>query len=296
MKKNLFITLGKWWEGHRRAVEQPPSRLRQVLRWLTPNGGTLLLVLVLVLAQRAWAWPAPNAGAAGLNAPGPSTTTINYQGRLADAAGNPLTGIYAMSFSLYDTPSAGTRVWGPESHPTVQVSSGLFSVGLGSQTSGGIPTTTWNGDRYLEITVDGETLGPRELLRSVPVAGLALTVPQMRILRQDDTANSLQDRVVQAGWGSIQGDNSPGITETVTFGTAFAEPPIVVVTFLGGTDVPPTSIGDFPGIAVDSQKVWVVVPAAISTAGFEVQISRNVDIFAPTWYYGYSWVAIGTAP
>jgi hypothetical protein len=50
-------------------------------------------------------------------------------------------------------------------------------VGLGSQTSGGIPTTTWNGDRYLEITVGGETLEPRELIRSVPIAGMALTVP-----------------------------------------------------------------------------------------------------------------------
>jgi len=40
---------------------------------------------------------------------------------------------------------------------------------LGSQTSGGIPTSTWNGDRYLEITVGGETLSPRELIRSVPI-------------------------------------------------------------------------------------------------------------------------------
>jgi hypothetical protein len=48
---------------------------------------------------------------------------------------------------------------------------------LGSKTSGGIPTTTWNGDRYLEITVGGETLEPRELIRSVPIAGMALTVP-----------------------------------------------------------------------------------------------------------------------
>jgi hypothetical protein len=59
----------------------------------------------------------------------------------------------------------------------VEVSDGLFSVGLGSKTSGGIPTTTWNGDRYLEITVGGETLEPRELIRSVPIAGMALTVP-----------------------------------------------------------------------------------------------------------------------
>jgi hypothetical protein len=285
--KNPFITLGAWWEQHR-----PSGRLRGFVRWMLPNGGTLLLILVLILTQRVWARPVPEAA----NAPGPSATTVNYQGRLADAGGSPLTGVYAMSFSLYDAASGGTRVWGPESHPTVQVSTGLFSVGLGSQTAGGIPTSTWNGDRYLEITVDGETLSPRELLRSVPVAGLALTVPQMRILRQDDDTSSLADRVVQTGWGYILGDNSPGITETVTFDTPFAEPPVVVVSFLGGTDQEPASIGDFPGIAVDSQKVWVVVPAAISTTGFQVQISRNVENFALDWYYGYSWVAIGRTP
>ncbi|NHZ72811.1 MAG: hypothetical protein GWP17_06985 [Aquificales bacterium] len=82
-----------------------------------------------------------------------------------------------MSFALWDAASGGSIVWGPESHSAVPVAAGLFNVGLGSQTSGGIPTTTWNGDRYLEITVSGETLSPRELIRSVPIAGMALTVP-----------------------------------------------------------------------------------------------------------------------
>jgi hypothetical protein len=82
-----------------------------------------------------------------------------------------------MSFALYDAAEDGTLIWGPENHTAVPVSEGLFSVGLGSQTSGGIPTSVWNGDRYLEITVGGETLSPRELIRSVPIAGMALTVP-----------------------------------------------------------------------------------------------------------------------
>jgi hypothetical protein len=132
----------------------------------------LLLVAVLILTQNVWA-----RQAAAPNAPGPSATTVNYQGRLADDAGVPLTGTYGMSFALYDAVEGGTLIWGPENHTAVPVSEGLFSVGLGSQTSGGIPTTTWNGDRYLEITVGGETLSPRELIRSVPIAGMALTVP-----------------------------------------------------------------------------------------------------------------------
>ncbi len=154
-----------------------PSRLRHFLRWLTPNGGTLLLVVALIATARVWAKPL----AIPASAPGPSATTVNYQGRLADSGGTPLDGSYGMTFALYDAAIGGNLVWGPESHAAVPVSDGLFSVGLGSQTSGGIPTSVWNGDRYLEITVGGETLSPRELIRSVPIAGMALTLPDHTI-------------------------------------------------------------------------------------------------------------------
>jgi hypothetical protein len=143
------------------------------VRWFIPNGGTLLLVIALIATAQVWARPL----ASPTGTPGPSATTVNYQGRLSDSDGVPLDGTYGMSFALYDAATDGNLVWGPEEHTAVEVSDGLFSVGLGSKTSGGIPTTTWNGDRYLEITVGGETLEPRELIRSVPIAGMALTVP-----------------------------------------------------------------------------------------------------------------------
>jgi hypothetical protein len=181
-QKSLLTELGeaidRYRAGKRSAQEESLSNSRktgrvwQLTKWLIPNGGTLVIVALLLVTQSLWARPF-----AAPNAPGPSATTVNYQGRLADDAGVPLTGTYGMSFALYDAAEDGTLIWGPESHTAVPVSEGLFSVGLGSQTSGGIPTTTWNGDRYLEITVGGETLSPRELIRSVPIAGMALTVP-----------------------------------------------------------------------------------------------------------------------
>ena len=173
-QKGLLTHLGEaldHYRAERRATAQP-SRRRWLGRQIVPNIGTLLLVAVLILTQNVWA-----RQAAAPNAPGPSATTTNIQAHLADDAGLPLTGTYGMSFALYDAATGGNLVWGPEEHTAVEVSDGLFSVGLGSKTSGGIPTTTWNGDRYLEITVGGETLEPRELIRSVPIAGMALTVP-----------------------------------------------------------------------------------------------------------------------
>jgi hypothetical protein len=177
-------------ENNRLTVSVPiPNRqtLGRLLRWLTPNGGTLLLVILLIATAQVWAKPLTSP----TNAPGPSATTVNYQGRLADNAGAPLDGSYGMSFALYDAASAGNLVWGPEVHDAVPVNDGLFSVGLGSRTTGGIPTTTWNGDRYLEITVGGETLSPRELIRSVPIAGMALTVPDGAIGSSQIAAGSI---------------------------------------------------------------------------------------------------------
>jgi hypothetical protein len=188
-----------------------PGHLRRFLRWLTPNGGTLLLVAVLILTQRVWARPL--LGPAG--APGPSATTVNYQGRLANSSGDPLDGTYGMSFSLWDASTGGSLVWGPESHSAVPVSDGLFSVGLGSQTSGGIPTSTWNGDRYLEITVRGETLSPRELLRSVPIAGMALTVPDGAI-----GTDQIADGAVTPEKTSDLLESANGDGQIIRYGTA----------------------------------------------------------------------------
>ncbi len=178
--KSFLVDLATTIDRHlpRRSTQQntsqaTSSRLRRFLRWLTPNGGTLLLVAVLIVTAQVWAKPLTSP----TSAPGPSATTVNYQGRLADSDGAPLDDTLGMSFSLWDADTGGSLVWGPESHAAVPVSEGLFSVGLGSQTGGGIPTNVWDGDRYLEISVGGETLSPRELIRSVPIAGMALTLP-----------------------------------------------------------------------------------------------------------------------
>jgi hypothetical protein len=165
--------MGGWLMTEHSKTLQGRVKLGALVRQLVPNIGTLVLVGLMLLGANAWAKP----GAISPNAPGPSASTVNYQGRLADNTGAPLTGTYSMTFALHDAPSAGALVWGPEIHVAVPVSDGLFNVGLGSQTEGGIPTSVWQGDRYLEVEVGGETLSPRELIRSVPVAGLALTVP-----------------------------------------------------------------------------------------------------------------------
>jgi hypothetical protein len=114
-----------------------------------------------------------------------SFTTINYQGRLGDAAGNPVdtTGAHdglSMTFALYDADTGGTALWS-ETHANVPVSEGLFSVKLGSVNA--LSTELLNGDRWLGIQIGNDPeMAPREKLAAVPyamVAGTALSVSSL---------------------------------------------------------------------------------------------------------------------
>ena len=102
---------------------------------------------------------------------------LNYQGRLADSAGLPLDGDFAMSFRILDGPTAppAAALWS-ESHPVVSVANGFFNVQLGSVTAfpsdlfvGG-PSDTLGPLRYLEVTIASETLSPNLRITSAAYA------------------------------------------------------------------------------------------------------------------------------
>jgi len=96
---------------------------------------------------------------------------INYQGHLTDKGGNPLTGTFNITFTIYDAVSGGNNLWS-EPQNSIKVKNGLFSVLLGSATIGGIPESVFDGvDRYLGVKVGSDSeMSPREQLVSVPYA------------------------------------------------------------------------------------------------------------------------------
>ena len=51
---------------------------------------------------------------------------INYQGKLTDTSGVPLTGSYAITFRIYDALSAGNLLW--EETQQVLIDKGIFGV------------------------------------------------------------------------------------------------------------------------------------------------------------------------
>lgn len=96
---------------------------------------------------------------------------INYQGMLTDDSGNPINDNPNIVFRIYDDTTGGTQKW-TETHYSVPVSKGLFSVILGSQ-SGGI-NLDFSEDYWLEIEVDNDTMPERLQFTSVGYAYRAM--------------------------------------------------------------------------------------------------------------------------
>jgi len=197
--KNLWIVLGEWWEQrraelHAAAPDTPPVQQRRWLRWLgrqmVPNIGTLLLVVVLLLTVPSLAAP--------LRAPAAtSTSTISYQGRLADSSGNPLTGKYNLEFRIYDVPTGGTPLWTEmwTGGNAVDVSDGLFNVMLGSINNTLASAIAGQDELYLGIAVGTDSeMEPHVQLGSVPFSMQAMTVPDGSIT----TAKIADGAVTQA--------------------------------------------------------------------------------------------------
>lgn len=108
---------------------------------------------------------------------------MNYQGRLLDNAGIPLTGSYNFSVSVYNAATGGTLKY-RELHNAVAVNDGVYSFLVGTQSKDAGDSTwsveLWNccSSLYLEISVNGSTLSPRHRLAAAPFAfqsNLALT-------------------------------------------------------------------------------------------------------------------------
>lgn len=99
---------------------------------------------------------------------------INYQGRLTDPAGDPVTDDdYNITFTIYDDPTGGIVQW-TSGQQTVSVKDGLFHYQLGSMVQ--LQDTLFDDTlRWLGIKVGADPeVTPRARLTSVPYAYHAL--------------------------------------------------------------------------------------------------------------------------
>lgn len=95
------------------------------------------------------------------------TPNLSHQGRLLDENGAPVAdGNYDVQYKIYQSLSGGTAVHTETS--SVAVKDGLFTNSLGL--SSAINPDIFAQPTWLEVTVNGETLTPRQRLQGAPFA------------------------------------------------------------------------------------------------------------------------------
>ncbi|MBI4350126.1 MAG: hypothetical protein HY550_01700, partial [Elusimicrobia bacterium] len=93
---------------------------------------------------------------------------MNFQGRLTDSSNNPLSGPHDFIFEVYDAPAGGTQLW-TETQSGITVANGVLAAQLGAASA--IPAAIFSApSAYLQITVDGVALSPRQRLATAPYA------------------------------------------------------------------------------------------------------------------------------
>jgi len=103
-------------------------------------------------------------------------TGITQQGRVLDTDGNPVTAEVAITFTVYDDPTAAEEanvLWTEVLN--IQLDDGYFSARIGEDGDNPFPPTLFDGSvRYLGITIGtDDELAPRARLASVPYAFVA---------------------------------------------------------------------------------------------------------------------------
>lgn len=129
---------------------------------------------------------------------------LAYEGMLRDSFGEPVTGVYTMTFRIYDDLMApiSTALWS-ESQSGVSIKGGAFAVLLGNSIP--IPSSLFDdADRYLGVTVlsdNGDALTEdnstsRKRFASVPYAMRAGSAPKLHQTRRNGIVLQTPDRAL----------------------------------------------------------------------------------------------------
>jgi hypothetical protein len=210
---------------------------------------------------------------------------VNYQGRLTDGSGNPLSnGAYQVLFQLYDTPSAATNlIWGATN--TVAVVGGQFNVVLGSAGGSSVGNAAVSDigyafgaqNRYLQLTILTDSTGTNFLATAQVLA------PRQQILTSPYAFTASYAATALITNGQIQAANIANGSIGAAQIASNSIPPNLLALRPVGTNVP---VG---GVAISASSGAFVSPTptsntpipnfnlSIATAGNPVEISFASD-------------------
>ncbi len=149
---------------------------------------------------------------------------INYQGILADNAGDEITGTRSIQFLIYDAATSGSLLWSETQ--SVDVEDGLFNVLLGSVDP--IPYELFEmPERFLAIKVDADNeMLPRQRLSSVGYAFQSMNtnlVNFQNLHENDGMLNQTEDPVSWFKLKDIPADFADGTDDVGSSGSGITQ-------------------------------------------------------------------------
>jgi hypothetical protein len=115
----------------------------------------------------------------------PQLPDFTYQGRLTQN-GAPANGTFDLAFALFDADQNGAQVGATITETAFPITDGLFTVDLA------FPGAFSGSQMWLEVTVNGIPLLPRQPVATTPVAQLALKVAPNSITSVELATDSVQ--------------------------------------------------------------------------------------------------------
>ena len=99
---------------------------------------------------------------------------INYQGRLTDKKGRPVTATVSVTFTFHDAEAGGNLLGGfSDTDQVTPDANGLYATLIGDDPDNLVPDSIFKSERvWLNVNINGENLLPRKRLTS---SGLAMT-------------------------------------------------------------------------------------------------------------------------
>lgn len=140
--------------------------------------------------------------------------SFSYQGRLTDALGTPLNGVYNIEFRIADAATLGLLLYNSGAQP-VTVTNGLFSVNIGEPPMPALPLDIFaDTNRYLSVKVGADPeQSPRTKLTSAPYAYQVRTIDGATGGDVSGTVDLLN------GSGATRVQLTPGAAQISTYGS-----------------------------------------------------------------------------
>ena len=164
--------------------------LTTALTWLLAGSAIASAQAPAALADDPALPHTPRARAAAL-AGTSSPLIVRYSGELIDEEGKPISGVFGITFQLFETEDGAENIWSERLFVAVDL--GEYTVDLGRQNA--LPRNLTDQRRWLSVEVDG--VG--ELLREqIPLRAPSATPPGVPARIEELSFASLADRAVSA--------------------------------------------------------------------------------------------------